>query len=202
MKSKPLSIFLWFLAGLWLMMLISGFEFQAGPNPSRITYSEFLADIADGAVAEVTIQDQEIQGTRTDGSYFETFTPGDPGLMKDLLDANVTVRAIPPERPGILAQILASWLPFLLLMGVWFWFVRRGMNGGAGGGGSLQLRQEPRPPARRGRGQGHLRRCRRCGGGQGRGWRTGGFPARPGQIPETGRQDPPGRAHGGPPGYR
>ena len=135
MKYKPVTIFLWFAAGLWLMMLINGFEFNAGPNPSRITYSEFLADVADGAVTEVTIQDQDIQGTRTDGSFFETYSPGDPALMRDLLDNKVTVRAMPPDRPGLLAQILASWLPFLVLIGVWFWFVRRGMNGGGGGGG-------------------------------------------------------------------
>ncbi len=137
MKSKPLSIFLWFAAGLWLMMLINGFEFNHGRNPSRITYSDFLTDVADGAVAEVTIQEQEIQGTRTDGSFFETYSPGDPGLMRDLLGNKVTVRAIPPDRPGLLAQILASWLPFLVLIGVWFWFVRRGMGGAGGGGGGL-----------------------------------------------------------------
>ncbi len=135
MKYKPITIFLWFAAGLWLMMLINGFEFNPGPNPSRITYSEFLADVADGAVTEVTIQDQNIQGTRTDGSFFETYSPGDPALMRDLLDSKVTVRAMPPDRPGLLAQMLASWLPFLVLIGVWFWFVRRGMGGGGGGGG-------------------------------------------------------------------
>jgi cell division protease FtsH len=137
MKYKPITIFLWFAAGLWLMMLINGFEFNPGPNPSRITYSEFLADVADGAVTEVTIQDQDIQGTRTDGSFFETYSPGDPALMRDLLDSKVTVRAMPPDRPGLLAQMLASWLPFLVLIGVWFWFVRRGMGGGGGGGGGL-----------------------------------------------------------------
>ncbi len=79
MKSKYLSLFLWFALSLWLLMMITGFEFNQGPNPSRITYSEFLQNVADGAVAEVTIQDQEIRGTRADGSYFETFTPGYPG---------------------------------------------------------------------------------------------------------------------------
>ena len=78
MKYKPVTIFLWFAAGLWLMMLINGFEFNAGPNPSRITYSEFLADVADGAVTEVTIQDQTIKGTRTDGSASRPSTPATP----------------------------------------------------------------------------------------------------------------------------
>ena len=137
MKLKPLSIFLWFAVGLWLMMLFTGFEFSSGPNPSRVTYSQFLSEVADGAIAEVTIQDQDIQGSRTDGTFFETFSPGDSGLITDLLKNKVTVRALPPERPGVLAQILASWLPFMILMGVWFWFVRRGMGGGPGGGGGL-----------------------------------------------------------------
>jgi cell division protease FtsH len=135
MKSKPLSIFLWTAVSLWLLLLLSGLGTGDDTNASRISYSEFLGEIGTGSVAEVTLQEQEIKGTRTDGSYFETYNPGDPGLVAELLNNDVTIRALEPERPGILSQMLLAWLPFVLLIGVWIWFMRRSMGGGAGGGG-------------------------------------------------------------------
>jgi ATP-dependent Zn protease len=114
------------------------------PDASRITYSEFLAEVQSGAVAEVSIQDQQIKGTRTDGSYFETFDPGDPGLVGDLLDQGVTIRAVPPDRPGAALPDLIAWLPFLILIGVWIWFMRRSMGGGgAAAGCSTSARAGP-----------------------------------------------------------
>jgi cell division protease FtsH len=126
---------LWVAVSLWLVMLLGGIDTGGGANASRISYSEFLDEIGTGSVAEVTIQEREIRGTRTDGTYFETYNPGDPGLVGDLLNNDVTIRAMEPERPGILSQMLVAWLPFLLLIGVWIWFMRRSMGGGVGGGG-------------------------------------------------------------------
>jgi cell division protease FtsH len=134
MKSKPLSVILWIAVSLWLLMLLSGIDTGGSANASKVSYSEFLEEIGAGSVAEVTIQEREIKGTRTDGSYFETYNPGDPGLVGDLLNNDVTIRAMEPDRPGLLSQVLVAWLPFLLLIGVWFWFMRRSMGSGAGGG--------------------------------------------------------------------
>jgi len=135
MKLKPLSIVLWIAVTLWLLMTLSGVNAPRQATAGKISYSEFLDELSSGAVAEVTIQEQSIKGTRTDGSYFETLDPGDPGLVGDLLKNDVTIRAMPPEQPGFLSQILAAWLPFLLLIGVWIWFMRRSMGSGGAGGG-------------------------------------------------------------------
>jgi len=135
MKSKPFTILLWVAVSLWLLVLLSGMNAGDKANASRISYSEFLDELSSGSVAEVTIQESDIKGTRTDGSYFETYNPGDPGLVGDLLNNDVTIRAMEPDQPGILSQLLIAWLPFLLLIGVWIWFMRRNMSGSSGGGG-------------------------------------------------------------------
>jgi len=132
MKSKHLSLILWVAVSLWLLMLLSGLGDRGTTGAKALSYSQFLAEVRDGSVREVTVQDQTVQGTRTDGSYFETYNPGDPGLVDELLNQGVIIRATPPDAPGFLAQLLAAWLPFLLLIGVWFWFMQR--NAGAGGG--------------------------------------------------------------------
>jgi len=134
MKFKPLHIILSIAAALWLLTVLGGIN-SAGPaRNAEISYSELLEELSTGAVAEVAIQDETVKGTRTDGSYFETYNPGDPGLVGDLLNNDVTIRAMPPAQPSLLARALMSWLPFLLLIGVWVWFMRTRMGGGAGGG--------------------------------------------------------------------
>ncbi len=134
MKFQPLTIIIWIAASLWLITLLSGFNpTESARGSSKISYSELLDELSTGAVAEVTIREETIKGTRTDGSYFETYNPGDSGLVGDLINAGVTIRATAPEKPGVLAQILMSWFPFLLLIGVWIWFMRRNMSGGSGG---------------------------------------------------------------------
>ena len=135
MKSKHLSLILWAAVSLWLLMLLNGLGERNPVEPSALSYSQFLEEVGDGAVREVTVRDQVIEGSRVDGSYFETFNPGDPGLVDELLNHNVIIRATPPETPGFVAQILAAWLPFLLLIGVWFWFMQRNMGTGGGPGG-------------------------------------------------------------------
>jgi len=132
MKSKYWSLVLWVAVSLWLAMLLNGLGDPGQVEPKSLSYSQFLSEVRDGSVREVTVRDQAIQGTRTDGSYFETYNPGDPGLVDELLNKQVIIRATPPDSPGFLAQLLAAWLPFLLLIGVWFWFMQR--NAGAGGG--------------------------------------------------------------------
>ena len=135
MKSKPLSIILWIAVTLWMLMLLSSMNAPSPTDSGKISFSEFLDEVSSGAVAEVTIQDEIIKGSRSDGSYFETMDPGDPGLVGDLLKNDVTIRAMPPDEPGFLSQILIAWLPFLLLIGVWIWFMRRNAGGGGTGGG-------------------------------------------------------------------
>jgi cell division protease FtsH len=134
MKGKRISIILWVLISLWMLMLLSGISSTRSTGPSEITYSEFLQELDAGMVTQVSIQDAGIQGVRSDGSSFQTYDPGDPALVGELLKNGVTIRALPPDEPGILSQILIAWMPFLVLIGVWVWFMRRGAGGSIGGG--------------------------------------------------------------------
>ncbi|WP_267963102.1 ATP-dependent zinc metalloprotease FtsH [Marichromatium gracile] len=137
MNPRNFHILLWIAVTLWLVMMLNGMTSPEGIETRNLSYSEFLSELNEGAVREVTIQDQTIQGTRTDGSRFETYDPNDPGLIGDLLNQGVAIRAEPPEQPSVLMQVIAAWLPFMLLIGIWFWFMRRNSGGGVGGGGGI-----------------------------------------------------------------
>ena len=140
MPFRILGFLFWTAVSLWLILLLAhGGQDAGGGGEYRISYSAFLDEVANGRIAEVTLQEQEIRGSRTDGGYFETYLPEDPGLIGDLLNGGVTLRALAPDRPGLLMEILLSWFPLLLLAGVWVWFLRRNLGGNAGNNGLFQF---------------------------------------------------------------
>jgi cell division protease FtsH len=112
-----------------------------GPRPSsakQIQYSEFIADVHNGLVDKVLIEGRSIHGETTTGERFNTYSPGDDGLVDDLLNNGVTIEAQPPEQQGLLMQVFISWFPMLLLIAVWIFFMRQ-MQGGGGGRGAMSF---------------------------------------------------------------
>ncbi len=131
MNSRKLNIL------LGLVTLVSFFTLMNANNPSQspnsqTSYSQFLTEVKQGEISEVYIDGQEIRGRRKDGDLFATYSPNDPGLVGDLIDNGVEIRALPPKKPSFLGQLIISLLPMLLLIGVWI-FVMRRMQGGIGG---------------------------------------------------------------------
>jgi cell division protease FtsH len=134
MNPTQRSMLIWLGVALWLTFTLGGMRGNVGGQLEPVDYSTFLTQVREGKVAEVVLQGQEVRGLRTDGTRFQTFEPGDPGMVGDLLNHGVRIRATPPEQPSLLLQMLISWLPMLLLIGVWVWFMRRSMAGGGPGG--------------------------------------------------------------------
>ncbi|ADC61448.1 ATP-dependent zinc metalloprotease FtsH [Allochromatium vinosum] len=133
MNAKILNILLWIAVTFWLVMMLNSLTTSEQIEARNLSYSQFLQELSSGAVQEVTIQDETIKGVRSDGSRFETYDPGDPGLVGDLLKHDVVIRAKPPEQPSVFMQLVAAWLPFIVLAGIWIWFMRRSSGGGTGG---------------------------------------------------------------------
>jgi cell division protease FtsH len=119
---------------LWLAHLYGlGAGSGAAARPQELDYTQFISEVQSGQVTEVRIQGREIQGTRRDGSGFKTLEPGDPGLVGDLIANKVRIQALPPAKPGFWSQLALTLLPWVLIIGVWVWFMRRSQQGGAGG---------------------------------------------------------------------
>jgi len=125
------NIVLWVVIAMVLMSVFNNFGPQQ-TKQSQMDYSTFISNVQNGAVSSVDIQGRTITGKLTDGSQFTTFSPEyDPGLIGDLLDNGVAIKAEPVEKTGLLMQIFISWFPMLLLIGVWIFFMRQ-MQGGGG----------------------------------------------------------------------
>ena len=125
--SKNLA--LWLVLGLIFLLLFNIFSRQQGEKP-EIIFSEFLRAVEKGEVLEVTIQGHNIQGKFQNGELFRTFAPDDPELVKRLREKKVKIAAKPEDESSWYMVLFVNWLPMLLLVGVWIFFMRQMQMGG------------------------------------------------------------------------
>ena len=121
------NLALWLVISLMMVML-----FQIFNRPERgqlpISYSEFLSMVENESVVQVTIQGDHISGESAQGP-FKTYAPEDPELIRLLRQKGVKIVA-KPEEDSSWFQVLLSWVPMLLLIGVWIFFMRQMQVGG------------------------------------------------------------------------
>ncbi|MBM3486382.1 MAG: ATP-dependent metallopeptidase FtsH/Yme1/Tma family protein [Alphaproteobacteria bacterium] len=132
MNNFGRNLALWVIIGLLLVALFNLFQQPGSRSGSAgIPFSDFLNEVGKGNVREVTIQGQGINGVYSDGRSFSTYSPNDPSLVERLTKQGVVIKAM-PEDDGApsLFQILISWFPMLLLIGVWIFFMRQMQSGG------------------------------------------------------------------------
>lgn len=124
------NILLWLVLGSVLASLFG--QFKVTDNSTEISYSQFIQSVKQGNVSSVKIAGSQISGVTSLGEEFDTYSPGDLGLMGDLLNNGVSVQATPPTKESFLKQLVISLAPILLLIGV-IMYTMRGAGGAMGG---------------------------------------------------------------------
>ncbi len=139
MSDKARIFLLWVVVAVVLMMIFS--SFQGGMGVTERPYSELLSDIRQNSVAEVTVEDKEILVTKKDNTRYKTYNPETENgwLIGQLSDNNVTIKGQDAEESSILMHILVSWLPIIVIVGVWIFFMRQMQGGGGGGKGAFSF---------------------------------------------------------------
>jgi cell division protease FtsH len=124
------NLTLWLVIGMVMVLLFNIFNYQKDYT-QEIPFTEFLDQVKAGQVSEVVIQEEGIiTGTTQEDKAFRVYSPGYPDLIKDLREKGVIIKAKPPRKESLLVTILVSWFPFLLLIGVWIFFMRQMQGGG------------------------------------------------------------------------
>jgi len=123
------NLALWLVISLMVILLFNMFH-QPQRSSLETTYSQFLASVQKGDVAQVTIQGDHVFGTFADGKTFKTFVPRDSDMIKILRDHGVNIQAKPEDENPWYLNMLATWLPMLLLVGIWIFFMRQMQIGG------------------------------------------------------------------------
>lgn len=131
------NISLWLVIVLMMVMLYNIFN-QQQVGQVELGYSEFLTMVEDGRVQSVVIQGQDLFLTDGSGARFKSFAPNDGDLINFLRSSGVAIKAKPPAENSWFMSIIISWLPMIVLIGVWIFFMRQ-MQGGAGGGKAMSF---------------------------------------------------------------
>ncbi len=135
MSDMAKNLMVWLVIAIVLMAMFNGFNTNTRTD-GQMSYTEFVQQVKQGQISQVVFDNSgNIVGKRTDGSTFKIPVPGqrDPKLLDDLINNNVETRGTELDTGWSFADILISWFPMLLLIGVWIFFMRQ-MQGGGGKG--------------------------------------------------------------------
>lgn len=132
MNDLVKNIILWIVVAVILMSVFS--NLTQNSKTQEISYSEFIKSINSNQVTDVMLTGRVINGTLQGGSKFSTYSPetDNKAMIGDLLKSGAVIKAKPLEQ-SIWMQIFISSFPFLIIIGIWLYFMRQMQGGGKGG---------------------------------------------------------------------
>ena len=126
---KNLSI--WLIIGIVALLLFNLFK-RPPENYHAIPYNEFLEKVDNGQLLQVVIKNNTITWQTTSGQRYRTLVPQASDALSHLLRQDIKVLVEQDPEPHWFFKTVLSWVPFLLLIIVWFFYMR---GSGKGGGG-------------------------------------------------------------------
>jgi cell division protease FtsH len=127
------NIAFWVVLLVLIMALFQLFSGGQTTMSSRtLSYSEFIDQVDAGQVASVTLDGERVIVKGKDGNTYVAIKPEGEVLTDRLIAKGVNVQAEAQQQSGIMS-LISLWLPFLVLIGIWFFFMNRMQGGGRGG---------------------------------------------------------------------
>jgi cell division protease FtsH len=127
------NIAFWIVLFLLVLALFNVFSGTGSTLQSReITFSDFVTAVENEEVQQVTLDGEQVRFRGTDNEEYVTIKPEDAQITDLLIENNIPVRAEKQQQSGF-QSFLITLLPFLLLIGVWVFFMNRMQGGGKGG---------------------------------------------------------------------
>ncbi len=132
MQNSRKNFLVWI--AIFIVVMVISNALTGGAQGSAVAFSDFMKRVENSEVAKVNIKGDELTGQLKDGSKFYTNLPHYPNLVDKLRESNVEINVLPliSKSEKIIAGFL-SFLPFLIMIGLWI-FLARGAAGGKGGG--------------------------------------------------------------------
>ena len=127
------NIAFWVVLFLLIVVLFNVFNSGSGAMQSReMSYSDFVQSVESGNVTAATLDGEKVRFIGSDNSEYITIRPDDANVTDLLITNKVAIRAEQQQQSG-LQSFLVTLFPFLLLIGVWIFFMNRMQGGGKGG---------------------------------------------------------------------
>ena len=123
----------------WAVIMVSGFLLyqvvrtgSSAPKDKEVSLSQFMSDVDQGLVRDVTVTGQELKGKYKDNSAFHTtlpVPPAYPDMYKTLHDKGVGMN-IKDISNGTWPSWILNLAPLVLLAALWFFMIRQMQTGG------------------------------------------------------------------------
>ena len=131
------NLAIWVLVAVLLLALVQLMQnsSQTAAPSNEVTYSQFLTRVERNEITQVTIRGDQVRAQSSTGqAIVATLPPQDGDTVRLLREAGVDIRVEEDSQEGnFLLTMLVNWFPFLLLIGVWIFFMRQMQGGGRGG---------------------------------------------------------------------
>jgi cell division protease FtsH len=125
------NLALWMVIGLIVILLFTVFQGAQQGGQEQPNFSEFLRAVDQGRVDSVVIRGNHVTYSLKDSAQtLRTYIVEYPDLIKTLKDRGVRIAVKPPDANPWYA-IFLQWVPMLLFIGVWIFFMRQMQGGGA-----------------------------------------------------------------------
>jgi len=129
LNSLIKNLFFW---GIIIVIMIFLFNLFTKPRQTLFekNYSDFIAAVENNKVQEVEARGRNITWRDVEGKRYKTYAPEDPEIIKILREKKIVINAKKEEESPLWQNILISWFPMILLIGVWIFFMRQMQIGG------------------------------------------------------------------------
>ena len=129
MNNFMRNLGIWLVIGI-VMLLLFNVLGNRQSQERQLSFSDFITQVESGSVLEVTLRERQVIGVSDTNGHFQTQVPNYPALFELLERHQVRVRVEPPDQGNLFFAILNSWLPMLLIIGIWLFFMRQVQGGG------------------------------------------------------------------------
>jgi len=124
----------------WLLICVSAVllwqvvkSARDGQKDTELNVSQFMNDVDQGNIHELTVNGMEVRGKHKDGSAFHTTAPSNyftPEMLKSLQSKGVNITFRDINSGSLPLQLLGTWAPLILLGALWFFMIRQMQTGG------------------------------------------------------------------------
>ncbi|MGC2448785.1 MAG: ATP-dependent zinc metalloprotease FtsH, partial [Candidatus Sulfotelmatobacter sp.] len=134
MNSTVKTVLFWLLIGVSALLLwevVKGA--RDGQKDKEVNVTQFMSDVDQNNIREITVNGMEVRGKFRDGSAFHTTAPTNyftPEMLKNLQSKGVVINFRDVNSGSLPLQLLGTWAPLILLGALWFFMIRQMQTGG------------------------------------------------------------------------
>ncbi len=129
--TKNLAV--WAMIIFTLVGFMNLFQHANKETIEDVSYTRFMAMVDKGLLTSVELKNNDLTAYKSTGEKVKSLAPNDPDLIRNLREKNVNIQVKKEDTTPTFFQVILSWAPWILFIGIWVYFMRQ-MQGGGGAG--------------------------------------------------------------------